>query len=161
MSRVSEREVEGLRDLSKALLRLPAELRKRYLKFAVMSASKLIRDLARQLAPKKSGALRRAIIIKFRADKSNDNQATYIVCVRNGVKVYKHKERFKVKGMPAQTIEVRAEEDAFYWRFVEFGTQFQKAQPFMRKAFETLKNAAVDEIASKLRVGIEEIAKKG
>ena len=36
----------------------------------------------------------------------------------------------------------KAGKNAFYWKFLEFGTKFITARPFMRPAFENKKSAA-------------------
>ena len=51
-------------------------------------------------------------------------------------------------------------QDAFYARFVEFGTVKMAARPFMRPAFEAKKGEAVDAIKAYLERRIpEEVAK--
>jgi HK97 gp10 family phage protein len=37
-------------------------------------------------------------------------------------------------------------QDAYYWKFVEFGTSKMSARPFLRPAFEASKLQAVDRI---------------
>ena len=50
---------------------------------------------------------------------------------------------------------------SFYWRFREFGTEKQAAQPFMQPAFSSNLNKVQDIFAARLRKVIDREAKKG
>ncbi len=115
----------------------------------------VIRDEAKTRAPVSTtppapgdplpGTLKRSIVIKHDKDRSSLTSQTYVVAVRHGKK-YRNQGK---KGNRSQ--------DAYYWRWVEFGTVKMAARPFMRPAFEAQKEAAVQEIA---RVLAERIAQE-
>ena len=46
-------------------------------------------------------------------------------------------------------------QDAWYWRFVEFGTRKMAARPFLRPALESRRRQAVDAIKQRLTQRIE------
>ena len=162
-------EVQGLRELGQALQQLPQRIGRNVLRGAVGAGARRIRDRARENAPRSTGAvkdghpppgtLKRSIIVKQIPELSGPLKQTFYVHVRSGKK-YAHQG----KGG-------RLSQDAWYWRFVEFGTQAHVvrpknkkalafngqvrpmasipavgARPFMRTAFESEKSRAVDEI---------------
>jgi HK97 gp10 family phage protein len=116
----------------------------------------LIRDDAKARAPVATapaapgdplpGTLRRAIVIKHDREHSSLMSQTYVVALRHGKK-YRNQGK---KGNRSQ--------DAYYWRWVEFGTVKMAARPFMRPAFEAQKTAAVQAIAEYLARRIPEEA---
>jgi HK97 gp10 family phage protein len=65
-----------------------------------------------------------------------------------------------VVGGKRQKMTTIINQDAYYWRFVEFGTARQKPQKFMRPAFEKKRKDCVALIAKALREGIEKSARQ-
>lgn len=55
---------------------------------------------------------------------------------------------------------LRIQENAFYWRFVEFGTSKMRARPFLRPAFDNNKDAINDTFIRVLSKGIDEAVVK-
>ena len=137
--------VKGLAELSAALKELPQRIARNALRQSVAKGAAVIRDEAKTRAPVSSGAprpgeplpgtLRRAIVIKHDVKRSSLVSQTYVVAVRHG-------KRYRNRGKKGNRSQ-----DAYYWRWVEFGTVKMSARPFMRPAFETKKEAAVQEIA--------------
>lgn len=174
-------KVDGLAALHLALSELPERVAKNSLRRAVNAGAGVIRDEARAKAPTwtgpvsqghpPAGTLQRSIIVKQIPEQSSYYRQVYYVTVRHGKK-YQRQGR---KGNLSQ--------DAFYWSWVEFGhwvnttgkalggsnkdrnraraiaaghTTFIPAHPFMRPAFDTKKQAAIDAIRDKLAEGIEQ-----
>jgi len=143
-------EVQGLRELSDKLKQLPDKLRKKVLRGAVSTAAKIVQAAAIQLAPEYTGevsqghappgTLKRAIFRKHVRDSEHDE--TFIVGVKSG-------KKFQKKNL-----------DAFYWRFVEFGTVKMPAHPFLRPAFEANKEKAVQAIKQALAEGLDKVARE-
>ncbi|MEO6147018.1 MAG: HK97-gp10 family putative phage morphogenesis protein [Sulfuriferula sp.] len=148
--------VTGLRELQAALKELPDRIAKNALRASVYAGAVVIKDEAKQRAPNYTGpvsqghpppgTLKRSIIMKQIPEKSGQYFQTFYVLVRHGKKYQKQGK----KGNLSQ--------DAFYWRFIEFGTAKMAAQPFMRPAFEARKQAALDAIQKKLLQRIDEEA---
>lgn len=160
-----EVQVSGLDELRDVLLRkLPENLRGKALQGALAKAAKPIIATARQLAPSKSGRLRKAIY-SFRDRQSTPTRESRLISVRRGKKAQKNNR------------------DAYYWKFVEFGHGPIKAKsgkslgnqqdgffgnevkavpprPFMRPAFETNKLKAIDIVKAELAGQIDKVAKK-
>lgn len=135
-------QVEGLKELNAALQALPEELRAGPLRRAVSAAAQVVQEQAWVNAPIDEGTLRRAI---YRArDKENSSavQETYIVGVRYG-------RRYRRRRM-----------DAWYWRFLEFGTSRMPADPFLRPAFDATHDRQIEALRARLARAIELAAAK-
>jgi HK97 gp10 family phage protein len=134
-------EVTGLKELNEALRALPDRIARNVLRASVSAGAAVIRKEVKARAPVYTGpvqkghpppgTLKRAVFQKQARELSSLIRQNFIVGVRHG------KARADKKG---RTL------DAFYWRFVEFGTEKMAARPFMRPAFEAKKNAAVEAI---------------
>lgn len=154
--------VKGLRELGVKLRELGPKLAKKHLKYAIMSGARLVRDTARDLAPVESGRLKKSIIIKFQSKLSKQGNVTYYVLAKRGKKYQKvTRRRTVVTNGVRSRVDVVSNEDAYYWRFVEFGTSRQAAQKFMRPAFEKRKREAVGLIADLLKKGIDQSVRVG
>ena len=144
--------------LAKALKELPDRVAKNGLRAAVYAGAKVIRDEAKLQAPVATGdlgpnqpppgTLKRSVILKQIPELSNKNKQTFFVTVRHGKKYRKQGK----KGNLSQ--------DAWYWRFVEFGTVKMSARPFLRPAFDMKKNDALTAIKTRLAERIEQAARE-
>lgn len=143
-------KVEGLKELANALRELPKAVARNQLRGPVAFAAAQMRDDARRRAPvaaedlgpgrPKPGTLRKSVIIKRVPTAAN--RAVYILGVRHG-------KQFQKVGKRELNL------DAYYWRFIEFGTSHAAARPFIRPAFEANKRQALDIIVNRLRTGLE------
>ena len=154
--------ITGLRELREALLRkVPDHMQGKVLQKALAAGAKPIVEAAKALAPVKTGTLRKAIY-SFRDKESRPGYEIRNIRPRQG-------KRFAKKG-----------EDAYYWKFVEFGHRVGKRgggklkkigkganaiavvppKPFMRPAFESQKGAALVAITEALKVEIDIAAQK-
>jgi len=136
-------QIEGLKELAEKLHAMGPDIARNALKGAVGSAARLIRDEAKATNPDDTGRTDRALYAKLIKEESSAHQATYKVGVRSGGR------------------ERRKNRDAFYWRFIEFGTSKMPARPFMRPAFEKLKGACVDLIAKRIAARIKRFERRG
>lgn len=129
--------VQGLKELSDALRALGPDISRNALRAGVKAAAKLVSDDAKSRVPVKTGVLRKAIYFKQIRELSGDVQQTFFVAARSGKKYQKRGQ------------------DAYYWRFLEFGTAKMPAKPIIRPAFESKKAGAVDAIAAKIKQRID------
>ena len=61
----------------------------------------------------------------------------------------------------AQTlVTFRDQHQAYFWRFIEFGTSKMNMRPFMRPAFESAKQAALDRFVVVCRANIAKATDK-
>lgn len=143
--------VEGLTELRKALLELPKELQRGPLRSAVSAGAKVIQQQAIANAPEDTGVLKRAIYRTRSRSGSSPVQEMHVVGWRSG---WKYQARRTKKG------KLTTNRDAWYGRFIEFGTSKMAARPFLRPAFDTTKERAVVAIVEKLRAAIARAAAK-
>jgi len=113
--------IAGLAELTARLKRLPVQLQKTIVRKAIGAGAQVIKKAAIARTPigkgpvkrgggrvTQPGVLRSAALVKFIRERSNDQQAVYIITYRRGKK--------------AQRIGKNAtNKDAFYASFVEFG----------------------------------------
>jgi HK97 gp10 family phage protein len=167
-------KVRGLDQLLKNMEQLPRELSSKnggIVRSALFKATKRVRDRARQLAPKDSGALSRGVIaVRDKNPRANGASERYMIAVRIKVtKKLKAKARRNAKGK----IDYRSIGIAWYWRLVEFGTRGDRiskktgrnsgvmpAQPFLRPAFEGEKQAALSDFKEGVATGIQNAVRK-
>ena len=158
MARAETVRIEGLAELNRALRELPQRIANRGLRTAVYAGAKVIRDEARHRAPKAAqslgikqppaGTLKRSVIMKHIRELSGGGRQTFYVLVRQGKKYRNQGKRGNLS------------QDAWYWRFVEFGTVKMSARPFLRPAFDMKKNDALTAIKTKLAERIEQAARE-
>ncbi len=154
--------IEGLDGLLQALQALPREIASKNggpARAALARGAKIIRDEARVLVPKDTGAVAANIVMKRdgRPDRFGVNER-YTVGVRGGAKRYANTKRNVRKGRAGK--EYKTAGNTYYWRFLEFGTEKQRAQPFLRPAFESKQQEAMNAIVDTLTKGIARAAKK-
>jgi len=135
--------IQGFEDFKRQLAQLPGRVGRNVLRGAVNAGASVIRKEAVLRAPQYTGSvqaghpppgtLKKSIYQKQIAELSNAVQQTFYVGVRQG----KRQQAVK-RGKSALNL------DAFYGRFVEFGTSNMPAKPFLRPAFEAKKDAAIE-----------------
>lgn len=136
-------QISGLKELSDKLREIGPDIAEKALRGGVLAAAKLVRDEAKATNPDDTGRTDRALYVKFIKEESGPHQATYKVGVRSGSK------------------ERRRNRDAWYWRFIEFGTAKKPARPFLRPSFESQKMTAIDLIAERIARRIKRFEKSG
>lgn len=117
-------ELEGIENLIAEVEKLGAKGAKIENK-ALREAGEVVREAIKQEAPRKTGTLKKSIEVSRVKNK-------------DGTKY----------------VEVGANKDVFYSRFVEFGTVKMKAQPFMAPGYEKSKEKAMEEIEKNLKEGL-------
>lgn len=151
--------VRGLDDLKRALGDLPDKIRRQALRNALAAGARWIRDISRAAAPvldvptkrRKPGTVRDAIVVRTSKFARQRGDVGVFVSVR------------PLKGSRQKKLGRAGRNnpnDPFYWRFVEFGTRFMAAQPFLRRAAQQL-NGAVDIILAKAGPAIDKLNKRG
>ncbi len=137
-------QIKGLAELNRALAELPPRLARNVLRGSVAAGAAVIRQEAKERAPRYAGevaaghpppgTLKRAIYSAQARRLSSLLEQVYHVGVVSG----KRAKVGKAKSGKSK--------DAYYWRFVEFGTVKMAARPFLRPAFEAKKLEAVEAI---------------
>ena len=87
--------IKGLTELKRAMQALPTNIARNVLRASVNAGARVVRDQARINAPvltqaqpnhQPPGTLKRSIVTAYIPEKSNAQQATYFVTVRQGKK---------------------------------------------------------------------------
>jgi HK97 gp10 family phage protein len=148
-------DLKGLRNLHSALLELPDRVAKRALAKGTSEGARVIRDAARDRAPVYTGdpqaghpppgTLKRSIFIK-RARDSTPTRAHYEVFCRMA---YNYNLKSGMRGVQAY-----GRFDAFYARWVEYGTAKMGPRPFMRPAFSSKWKDAATTITNALQAAV-------
>jgi HK97 gp10 family phage protein len=148
-------KVEGLAELQRALNQLPIEIAKKPLSAAVRKGAYLIRDEARVNAQKfrRTGTVERNITI-MKTRRPIPGQAEYAVGVRKGKKVAYVDNAYNRRRKRVGKKYYSAGE-AYYWRYLEFGTRYIERRSFLVPAFESKKVQAVEVIKTELAKAIE------
>lgn len=123
-------KIHGLRELERDLRKLPRRVQGRAVRNAARAGGIIVRRRARELAPRRTGNLRRSIVVRS-AREGND------IVVRIGLLAR-----------------------AFYGFLLEFGTRRISPRPWMRPAFDQTKEAAAKEVSDRLWREIEKGMKK-
>lgn len=159
MSRLTV-QVEGFRELDKALGELGKSAGRATLKRALTKAAQPIADRAHALAPIDKGILEGSIVVSSKF-VNRAGFAEYGATLRGGGT--KTEARTALRGARrGGNSETRAEltvaAPAPHAHLVEFGTVKMDAQPFMRPAWESEKQGALASIAGTLRIEIAKTA---
>lgn len=133
-------QVLGLKQLDRKLRELAKSTDKNLLSPALRKAANVIRDQARQNAPRSFGG-------------------GGVKHVRDEIKVRRDPNPM-IKGSNEIMYVKPFHKDVFYWRFVEFGTVNQKGQRFMTKAYDSKKQEAVKQFMETLSKSIIRETKK-
>lgn len=144
--------IEGLDDLARALREMPKDVRENALRAGMRAGSVTIQREAARRAPVDTGRMQRNVYVKRIRELVTSVSEGWFVGVRMGPK----RKKDKTTGQMTKDYS----NDAFYWRFVEFGTRHVMARPFMRPAFEAMKEAAVAAIAKRLQARIRKWEKR-
>ncbi len=141
---MAEVKIQGLDEVRRRLKALPKNMRNRELGKALRSGGRMIRNDAKSRVPTLTGLVLKNIVMRTSSGRRAGRNAD--VKVRIGVASDR-------SGRDSGT-------DAFYWIFQEFGTSKMPAHPFLRPAFESNKNEALNAITQSLKKGLIRQAKK-
>ncbi|MAO57789.1 MAG: hypothetical protein CL549_15755 [Alcanivorax sp.] len=131
----------GLADLEKELELLTKAEEARQLRSAARAGAGVIRDEARRRVKKRTGKLQRNIV-------SDTAKVTSRTRATAGVKV-------REEGKASDP------NNAFYWKFIEFGTARHPAAPFMRPAYDAKEDEAARAAIAKALENIDKVLARG
>lgn len=152
-------KIEGLKELQQALDQLPKEIQGRPLRSAVSYGAKAVVEDVKSKVPVGETGILKSAVYRYRSRRdSATGRETFFVGIRQGKAQYKDTAYNRRKGRVGKTYKTAGE--AYYWRFLEFGTAKMAARPFLRPAFEATKSRAVEIIKERLGKAIETQAKK-
>lgn len=133
--------VDGLQELGKAMKTLTEDVNKRIARAATGAAAQVVRKAAvdniNRSPSVETGNLRRNVIAKRLPPNEAQMTSAHIVTVRKGRVTKKQ----YAKGL----------RDAYYARYVEFGTVDMPAEPFLRPALDNNVQKAINAMKDRLR----------
>lgn len=133
--------IEGLKELDRALKKLPLAVQKRVLRATLKKAGRPIAADAAVRAPRDRGDLAESITVKTELSRSQ------------------RRKMRKSKGEVVMFIGAARPKGA-HAHLVEFGTEKMAAQPFLRTAWDAGKAAALETIKTDLWKAISRAAKR-
>lgn len=135
-------KIEGMEDLKKVLDQMAPKASRNLMRSTIHAIAGQIAKEAKGQAPKDSGTLKKAIKAKRRRPKTPDKPFSDVMIEHGG----------------------QATNDAFYWRFVEYGTQNAPAHPFMQPAIDLMRPQVPaimrEQFGKKLEAMLKRAAKK-
>lgn len=145
--------IEGLDDVLAALKALPDSITKNAAPFAMRKGANVIAKEAKARAPNRTGNLQKRIAVRKRKRRGPGIALAYSVGVLGGASAtYGNTKTNRRKGLVGKKYETGG--TAFYWRFLEFGTEKLAAKPFLRPAFDSKAEEAVKAISDGFRTGL-------
>lgn len=145
--------IEGLDDVLAALKALPDSITKNAAPFAMRKGANVIAKEAKARARVRTGNLQKRIAVRKRKRRPPGVALAYSVGVLGGASAtYGNTKGNRRKGIVGQ--KYQKESTAYYWRFLEFGTEKLAAKPFLRPAFDSKAEEAVKAIADGFRTGL-------
>jgi HK97 gp10 family phage protein len=153
-------KIAGLAELQKALLELPLAVRGRALNSAVSKGARVVQASVKEnaRATRLTGNLEKNVVIARSRKGSTLGRSEYAVLVKRTKKQYANTRANRRSGRAGKNYSTFG--DAFYWRFLEFGTKKMARKPLFRDGFEKSKGRAAEAITRQLGVAIENQVKK-
>lgn len=137
--------IDGIKELERALMKLPKELRDKSEKAALRGGAFLISKAAKSKVPVGRGFLKKAIGITVRKSKGN---------LTGRVRAKSKKTTITVNGKP------KVINPAKYASLVEYGTSRTAARPFIRPAVEQSKDEVVSSMAEAFNKNLSKVVAK-
>ena len=137
-------KLEGVQQLLKNLEQFSQTIQRRIVRKAVSAGSTPMLQAVKAAAPRETGLLKKSIGRKVKTYR-NSGVVLVIIGPRSGFRT---------------VIDDKPRNPLMYAHLVEFGTSKAPAKPFMRPAFQAMKQTAQNIIRQKLAEEIEKEAKK-
>lgn len=143
--------IDGMAEVQRMLKTISPRITKKNLRRAVNQGAAIVGKEARRRAPKREGRLRRNI--KWKRRKGKSTYAKSSVYVQVGERTQQH-ELSTGHFMPGSGSFKDDPKDAFYWRFIERGTKYIVARPFIRPAVSSKFRVVVNHVRDELTRGV-------
>lgn len=149
-------KVTGLSSVMDQLREVSLEMGHKALVQAARAAFKRVAESAKQLVPVDSGDLREAIALRSLKPKTD---AVAVV----GIRILSRTNASKQATMAAAAFNEGQSTrlpPSRRWHFIELGTKFKAARPFLRPAMDANAQGVVDDLAVQLRKKIRAAVKR-
>lgn len=153
-------KIEGLKEVQKNLKKLEGAAKGNALRMALRKSAKPIYDAVRAKVPVAESEYVAKQYVKTGGVTSKVKGTVSPGRLKKSIRISSRLNR-RGKGKTAATVSIKAgNADAFYARFVEFGTRYVQARPFMRDAFERYGSRSIKDFSKHLKLAIEKQLKK-
>jgi len=126
-------KLDGLKELDKALAKLPGKIAKRIANKALRAPARKIKKLAQEKTPELTGAAKQSIIVKTAKPKSKTFNAVHVVADSK-----------------------KAGKDVFYFKWIEYGKEGVPAVAPLRRATDEVGSSTFKaDVAKVLKKDIE------
>lgn len=150
-------QLSGFEQVYKALEALPAKIQKKALREGVKKAGEFLRDRIAERAPYRTGLLRDSIVAGSARTKKLSVAISIGPAATNRPKASGDKRQEQSLG--GETSGDKKPKDAYYAKFIEFGTVNMAARPFMRPVLDANSEAITSIIEQSIREFVERGAK--
>lgn len=151
MAAAVELKIEGADELLKMLKRVPANVGKKHMRRAIRQGITLVRQTIKATAPVRSSAGQRGVRRGQTQSRPGRLRRLVRVRARRGKRGYLKVSLF----YPTEGTSDNPK-NAFYWRFVEFGTINQPANPYIQRAVDINFQAILAQVIRETNAGIRE-----
>jgi len=138
MTKLFDIKIEGFEEVLKTFDTLDDKLQKKVMRPALRAGAKIIQKAAKRLSPTLSGKNKRFIKVK----SLKRSRKTIGVAIQTGTR---------------QELGIPRDEFGYYPMVLEFGSENQKKQPFMKPALKQNHAKATNEIGKAVKSGIAKI----
>lgn len=152
-------KIHGLDELQKTMEEIPIKVAKAGLRKALKAGGNVIRDGMVDEAPEESGFLKKHFGMRTKILRE-DIAGKIFIGPEGKIDYPKSGGGYIVKMIKNKAKQVGRVAVATVARYLEFGTSKMKKNPFMTRAFEKRKGAALEAIISTLRAVVAKEAKK-
>lgn len=149
-------EIHGMQQLLSNLQQLPDGLRRKVLRRALRQGAAMVRDEARRIVRRKSGALARGITVVSSRGNGQRGTVAFKVGLRRAVFYGRFLEFGHIARGPGQRLKGGERRRAAQRQAAIAGGQFVPPYPFMRPAAATKLEAALNHVASAVRSALQQ-----
>lgn len=150
-------KLKGLKSLQRQLKAIDESMRPKVLQKAMRGAFKMVLESAISKVPVDSGQLRSALSLAgAKGGKGNDRAVAVGIIVKSSSTAMKQANTAAAAFGESQS---RLLPPSRRWHFIELGTRYQRAQPFIRPALDENADAVFNRLADELKKQIKKAVK--
>ena len=147
--------LEGADEVVKMLKLLPPSVGKKHMRRAIRQGIVLVRTTIKATAPQRSAAGSRGVRKGQKQTRPGRLRRLVRVKARRGKRGYlKVSLQYPTEGASDNP------KNAFYWRFVEFGTRFHPANPYIQRAVDINFQGIIRHVINETNKGLREEVNK-
>lgn len=143
-------DFSGLNGIARDLEKLSRAENNKVLRDATRAGAEVLKEEVIDRAPVRTGKMRKNVVVVTQKSRRKGE-------ISSGVHIRGINPR---TGNSDNSMKAKNPRNAFYWRFVEMGTVNMPAHPFVRPAFDTRQEEAVNAAIARANRAIDEVLSK-